>query len=372
MSLWAKRGQGKTAVIVGAGPSVKEQLEWMKRHQDDFFWIVADTMLKPLHRAGVVPDLVCSLERAPEIVELLDAGEATRAPTLAASALLDPRCFEVYQGPSRLFFQGIDFEDFLPFKRSKISTGHSCIGVAMAMASLFGFQKVLLMGIDLCWSPEGDSHMRDVSYLNDPSYKKQNEKLWKDSIELKNSQGKTVRTNRYWALFRYQFEGWIGLMDRFLKAKVYNLSPSGLPLKGAIPFELKDAESLASRAMATELRSVLSPNSMPRMNGSEVKSRLNNFVGTIDSTLMRLDADLKQKELPDLISSLNSDLAFKTLMKPTLGPMIEFAEKNLDRVSIRDCEPFLNSLKGALLQGRAAANRLIQETSLTSNTFYKA
>ncbi len=119
---WAKKGAGKTAVVLGAGPSVKAQMDWMVKNRERLFILAADTMVKPLAASGIAADLVCSLERSTSIVELLNAGDITKECILIASGLADPKCFEVFKGDKRVYFQGLDFERFSPFRRTAIST----------------------------------------------------------------------------------------------------------------------------------------------------------------------------------------------------------------------------------------------------------
>lgn len=222
--------KSKPAFIVGAGPSVEPQLDWLKKHEGDGIIIAADTMLAPLREAGIRPDIICSLERTPGVKDLLDKGHSHPQTLLLASNVLDPECFEIYDGPYSIYYPYNTWQNWIPITRSQFATGHSCIGLAMGMASFLECDPMILMGIDLCWTPEGQSHMGKVPYLDKDYYKKINQFARDNSFFSENAQGKQVETNLYWTLFRKQFAQWA---ER-IPSTVYNLSPFGLPLTGEV------------------------------------------------------------------------------------------------------------------------------------------
>lgn len=235
---WKGLGRGKPAFLVGAGPSVKSQMEFLSSIQNDAIIIAADTMLKPLTKHGIRPHLLASIERAPEIIDLLNDPNDHPQTFLVGSAVLEPECFASYRGPSTAYLTQLPPSKWFPFSRSRMDSGHSCMGLAMGLASFLECDPIYLMGIDLCWSEEGQSHMQDVPYLQKDFYLKQNKEFYKDSFATENSQGHKVRTNLYWMAFKGQFEYWASVAP----SKIFNLSPSGLPLKGVPFLNIKDVK----------------------------------------------------------------------------------------------------------------------------------
>lgn len=219
----------KPVIIIGAGPSINPQLEWLKKNQNKALLICADTMLRPLSEAEIYPDIVCSLERNEPIIDLLSVEQTKQKSLLLASSVLHPQCFKAFDGPYSIFFGPHPAYRWIPIPRSRLGTGHSCIGAAMALSGYLQADPIILMGLDLCWSIDGKSHMDNVSYLSEDFYKKSNTMLKNRAFTVENHKGDLVETNEYWTMFHHQF-------NRFtldVPAKVYNLSDIGLKFDGA-------------------------------------------------------------------------------------------------------------------------------------------
>lgn len=247
--------QKKPAVVLGAGPSVGPQLDWIKEHRDEFLLIAADTMLVPLRKSGIEADVISSIERVPDVLELLDPENAHPESLLVGSSVLLPECYKNFQGPVSPYMAMNAYEEWLPFKRSTLSTGNSCVGLGIVLAGMFHCDPILLMGVDLCWAPGGESHTAEVPYLSKETYKKNNSLRYEESFSATNFNGEEVRTNHYWVMFQSQFNNWMS----YIHGKVYNLSSFGLPLRGAQNIDLSqvpDFEKLEKPA-SKQLREAL-------------------------------------------------------------------------------------------------------------------
>jgi len=369
VGLWAKKGVKKTAVILGAGPSVKLQMDWLVKNRSQLFILAADTMVKPLSARGLAADLVCSLERSPAIVDLLDAGDITKESVLVTSGLADPKCHQVFKGEKRIYFQGLEFERFSPFRRTAISTGHSCVGVAMAMGSLFAFETILLMGIDLCWSPEGESHMKDVSYLSEEAYKTFNNTLWKDSILLKNLEGNEVRTNRYWMLFKHQFEGWAELMKIKLHSRIFNLSPTGLALQNTARLSLEEAEKFLNPNDVVTLREVTFETSMPEFRREDLVRRLSEFRKKNEGLRGRISNWISDSRSSSVgLAEMKRDEQYSNGLGSLLAPVFDLDERMPGQINSADLRASLSQLEGILVLGESSA-ALVQKNLFSTHYF---
>ncbi len=228
---WGGLMKNQPTFLIGAGPSAKELMPYLKEIKGRALFIAADTMLKPLANNGIEPQIICSIERDKEIIGLLSDPREHPETILCAKSVLDPECFEVYQGPQSIYMSLYPESKWAPFRRSRMRPGHSCMGLAMGLAAYMGCNPIYLVGIDLCWSEQGLSHMPEVPYLQDKSYQEQNQRLRMSAFTVKNRAGREVQTNRWWSLFKMQFEGWV----KNIPNQVFNLSENGLELEGA-PF----------------------------------------------------------------------------------------------------------------------------------------
>jgi len=115
--------KGKPAFIIGAGPSISPQLEWLRQYQDRALFVAADTMLRPLSKYGMEPQVIASLERSPNVADLLDMDNPHPRTLLVGCSVLDPNCFLKYQGPQSSYFTYNNSNLFFPFPRSRFRTG---------------------------------------------------------------------------------------------------------------------------------------------------------------------------------------------------------------------------------------------------------
>lgn len=357
---WSRLGKGRSAVIVGAGPSVENQLDWLKANRSSLVILAADTMLNPLLKAGIDPDLVCSLERTRPVVDLLKKAKASES-QLCGASVLDPDCFSDFENNYRVFYLGVDYENFITLKRNRMSTGHSCVGVAMALCSLMEFSKIFLMGIDLCWSASGSSHMKSVEYLSKEFYQTQNQKLLRNSIEYVNHRGEPVRTQRYWMLFRQQFQGWAGLMRERLQTQVINLSPSGLELKGANFMELDSARreliSSSAESFVKLLKSKASP-VYPR-------PRLQDLFGGMERRCLAVESDLSSlhsvSDRAEFFNRMKASSHYRDLLFPIFFSEVEAFSQDKEGTDIAHLQVAVNDLLNLLKAWRAQLSSLQAE-----------
>ncbi|MGI2296581.1 motility associated factor glycosyltransferase family protein [Paenibacillus sp. GXUN7292] len=60
--IFKKKFEGSTAIIVGAGPSLQYDIEYIKQHRDDCLIIAAGSSVQSLVHLGVIPHLVVSMD----------------------------------------------------------------------------------------------------------------------------------------------------------------------------------------------------------------------------------------------------------------------------------------------------------------------
>ena len=309
--------KGKPGILIGAGPSIEAQLPWLRDQQDRAILVAADTMLKPLREASIHPHIICSIERSPEVKSLLDPGQSHNDTLLLASQVLDPNCFETYQGPRSIYFPNNHWNRWFGFRRSHFGTGHSCMGLAMASISYLECDPILLMGLDLCWSKQGSSHMSKVPYLEEDFYKKLNQLQKDQAILTKNSNGEEVETSHYWTLFRYQFDVW----TTEVPSKVYNLSPNGLDFQGALKKTLAeiDAMKLLNKKIDESTKDLLK--AMPYEKTNDRKKNLDQIKDRMRTTiddLTKIKDRIERLENDKIEDELKKSPHFENILYPIL------------------------------------------------------
>ena len=56
--------QNMPAIIVGNGPSLDKEIDFLRKNQDNFVIFCSGSALKPLYKAGITPDFQVEIERS--------------------------------------------------------------------------------------------------------------------------------------------------------------------------------------------------------------------------------------------------------------------------------------------------------------------
>ena len=144
------------AVVVGAGPSLDENLAAIRGVHDRALVIAADTALLPCLRAGVVPSLVVALDPSEENGRHLVACAAATDTYLVTEASVDPAGVDAFAGRTFVFRVG----DHAPWpwlraagvSRGRLSVWGSVATAALDLALKVGCPAVAFTGLDLAYT----------------------------------------------------------------------------------------------------------------------------------------------------------------------------------------------------------------------------
>ena len=156
------KATGKTAIIVGAGPSFKQRghMEILKKAKDHTI-ISTDRMLVPLLEAKITPDFVVSVDGHRKLIAPYYDSEMVNRdlPTVGVMAVtVAPGVVKRFQG-EKFFFtpmideieQPVSLTSAISFmtKTSILSTGGN-VGIAgIYVAFYLGYKNIILTGLDL-------------------------------------------------------------------------------------------------------------------------------------------------------------------------------------------------------------------------------
>ena len=152
------------AVIVCAGPSLDKNIQELKKIQGKALIIVVDAALRAVMRAGIHPDLVCTVDPNPPERFFTDLD--LRGLTWCCENASKPEIIRKYG--ERVYYFGY-FEkgwnqmisEMLGYGFQVLPTGGSVSSIAFAMALYFGFRKIVFMGQDLAFTG-GKSHTSGI------------------------------------------------------------------------------------------------------------------------------------------------------------------------------------------------------------------
>ena len=141
-------------IIVASGPSLDDQLGWLKDHQEGLNIVAAGSALGSLLRAGIRPDVVVFLERGGQVYfdlyDLLVEGYSIEGITACLSSTIDPRVPALFS--KCVFFHRPVAAATGLFPQDQISTlpvcGPNVINAALELSLALGTREILLVGAD--------------------------------------------------------------------------------------------------------------------------------------------------------------------------------------------------------------------------------
>ena len=150
-------------VVAAAGPTLRDQLGWMKKHRGRFQLIAVDAAVRSLMAAGLVPDHVLTMDSDPVLFELFFDGLdlAPLAHTgLVYSPLIHQKTLQAW--PGQRFAVSINQPSYRDFDqkhpRGKLFSSGSVLHPAVDLAVKMGAKNVLLAGTDFSFT-KGQSHV---------------------------------------------------------------------------------------------------------------------------------------------------------------------------------------------------------------------
>ncbi len=149
---------GKTAVLLAGGPSLDLYLDWVEENREKLVVIAVSRIAKRLLNTNIVPDFFAAIdphqvgfEVSKEVLLFSDKS------VLLNHYHLSPYILSQWQGPT--FFVGPRYPwNTLKQPEYFQAPGPTVTNIALQIAIFMGVKKIILLGVDLCYSSEGYSH----------------------------------------------------------------------------------------------------------------------------------------------------------------------------------------------------------------------
>lgn len=222
------------AAVIGAGPSLMENIEYLKVNRDKMCIISVNTALRKLLNAGIAPDYVCIIDPTPDVqchVEGIE--EETKNIPLVTESVAYWGFVDLYQGP---VYRALSV-DFAPVREEAIAKsvpvleiGSNVTNLAIELAIYFGFEDIDLIGLDLAF-PGNKHHAGDTNEVSAGNLV--------GSIEVEDVYGNSVMSVETFNHFRYDVEKQItNHRDR----RFINISREGARIHGTLSGRTLDYE----------------------------------------------------------------------------------------------------------------------------------
>ncbi|EAJ6799804.1 motility associated factor glycosyltransferase family protein [Campylobacter coli] len=215
-----RKNKFENAIVVSAGPSLTKQLPLLKAYQDKAVIFCADGALSMLEKEGIVPDYVTNLDCRDLAMKFFQNKENKTSLNVLSCAthpslvhFLDNKSVILRDDP---LYQSFNLNDF-----GYIDTGTHVSHFSYTLALALGFKNIIMIGQDLAFDEEGNSHSKGFSYGEQFS-----EETIVPTLQVQAYAGKgEVLTHITWNDYRIKLEYLFACNDQ--KAKFYNATEGG-------------------------------------------------------------------------------------------------------------------------------------------------
>lgn len=230
----AVMGKG-AAILVSAGPSLNKNIQELKKAKNKCFILAVDTAIKPLIKAGIVPDAFTTIDvKKPLMLTDIKGSEyiPVIAPTCANHQILErqkgKKIFynDGYRIPVNMYLQN---GKMLP----SISMGGSVACSSLSLLYKMGFKTIILVGQDLAYT-DNKSHA-DGTFQD-----KMPEENTENMIKVKGNYVDKIPTKENFRMFIEWFNDYIKGIREHSDVRIVNATEGGAYLEGTELCTLKD------------------------------------------------------------------------------------------------------------------------------------
>ncbi|EEO7794902.1 motility associated factor glycosyltransferase family protein [Campylobacter coli] len=218
-----RKNKFDNAIVVSAGPSLAKQLPLLKAYQDKAVIFCADGALSMLEKEDIVPDYVTNLDYSDLAMKFFQNKENLKQSIIALECATHPNVVHSLKAENcmivlrnKALYQRFNLNDF-----GYIDTGTHVSHFSYTLALALGFKNIIMIGQDLAFDEEGNSHSKGFSYGEQFSGEKTVPTLKTQAYAGKGE----VLTHIAWNDYRIKLEYLFACNDQ--KAKFYNATEGG-------------------------------------------------------------------------------------------------------------------------------------------------
>jgi tetratricopeptide (TPR) repeat protein len=152
---------GKTAVLLGGGPSLDEFLPWLQNNRGKVVVLAVSRISNRLLEVGLPPDFVFSVD--PQKISFEVSKEMlqfNRGTVFVNGFHTSPHLLSQWHGAGCYSGALFPWETTLNIAADFPHPGPTVTNTALAAAVEMGFSQIILAGVDLCFDSAGNSHAK--------------------------------------------------------------------------------------------------------------------------------------------------------------------------------------------------------------------
>jgi len=270
----------KPILLVASGPSLGNNIQWLKENKDKFIIIAVLSSIKTLHKHNIKPTILIHLDagpRSPRWVKDIDVDTFLNETIVLLSSVVTRKLIDSFNKKNTYCFETasnykIDFNTL-----TAPSVGESSYAVSL----LLGSKSLYLLGLDLALDPETNlthskEHHDSRELVNNSSDIHDNYMKLNDSmVKIKGNFLSDIFTL---PVYQTSISGFNSFTKRYLtdNQKVYNLN-NGAFLEGTIPLHVENLDTngfktLDKKLLFNEINLFLNNISENKLNTKDIKN----------------------------------------------------------------------------------------------------
>ena len=297
-SVLENKYKNKSALILGAGPSLKDNIEKIKKNRDNFVIIAVNKTLKTLENNGIIPDFVVFVD-ADLIGRTFDVSkEFIEQANIIAGHKTEN--FVINLPCKNVFLYTTEQESFIKKYNNKLNLkiyepAATTTIIAFYSALHMGFEKIYFCGFDLAFK-ENKMYCDDRT-VNIQAGKANISTIDHNIIKVKSVTGEMVNTRDDYSVFIKNFEE---VLETLKLDNVYNITDFGAYIKGMKYTSFDEIGTGKKKAKKDEC---IDLTSAPKIDNKKFAECLN----------------IEKQELLELKTILSSDLPIQNLLPQIMG-----------------------------------------------------
>lgn len=220
--------KGMPAVTIASGPSLEKNMHLLRDIRERALIISCDSSFLPLMKRDMRPHIVASLERTAGTGKFYEDATDVDGIYLAFCPLIQPDVYDSFKGKKIIVYRPFSHFNWFQLDKGALQIGPAVSNMAFAIAEYLGCDPIIMIGQDLAFAEDGDTHVEDMRFGERDAF------YYSSMIEVEGNYGKPVKTSRTWEIFKAAHEEDIS----YYKGLCINATEGGAKIMGAhvMPF----------------------------------------------------------------------------------------------------------------------------------------
>ncbi|WP_305862803.1 motility associated factor glycosyltransferase family protein [Helicobacter cholecystus] len=316
-----------TAIIVATGPSLYKQLPLLKEIAPYATLFCIDASFPILHKHGIKPDVVLSLERVEATAKFYEdtPKEAFEGVVFALTSIVHPRLKKAVEEKGGLIqysFRPFGYTTYFGINEyGYIGIGMSAANMAYEMVVHSRFKRCIIIGQDLAFGEDGSSHSQDALY-GSHEIKPKDQKVF----VTKYGGGGEIESTIVWRMFLNFYER--DIANTPYNLEVINSTEGGARIEGTQEIPFAKAISLIPRESKPKLILNFPTQELIEQNMQTISKRCKMWLREGRTKQKRIEkVFLKVAEFCEELEKLNDENKLETIDYKRMDKLSQEIEK---------------------------------------------